>query len=84
MYDLAIILSIVSSILLIIYLIGLIFGQRKSDKDSTITITGRVVTTTFTETRIINPLDGERVVDGEIVDNNSRNAKSNRDLPNEI
>jgi len=83
MYDLAIILSIVSSILLIIYLIGLIFGQRKSDKDSTITIRGRVVTTTFTETRIVNPIEDDLVVDGDLVVKNPRQA-INRDLRHEI
>ena len=48
MHELALGLSIISSILVIIYLVGLIFGKRQNNENQTITITGRIVTTTFT------------------------------------
>ena len=45
MYTLAIVLSIISSLLLIVYLLMLIFGRNKQE---TITISGRIVTKTVT------------------------------------
>lgn len=45
MYTIAIVLSIISSLLLIVYLLMLIFGRKEQD---TITISGRIVTKTVT------------------------------------
>lgn len=45
MYSLAIVLSIISSLLLIVYLLMLIFGRKEQE---TITISGRIVTKTVT------------------------------------
>jgi len=45
MYTLAIVLSIISSLLVIVYLLMLIFGRKEQD---TITISGRIVTKTVT------------------------------------
>lgn len=78
MHDIAITLSIISSILVIIYLLGLIFGSRKKDNDVTITISGRIVTTTVTEQELERNVAGSeskhrpehRVVEGEVVDAN--------------
>ena len=65
MYELALGLSIISSILVIIYLVGLIFG------------TGRIITTTVTagdlagnarEDSMARDRQEPRVVDGEVVD----------------
>lgn len=79
MYTLAIILSIVSSILLIIYLLGLIFGSRKIDKDLNVTISGRIITTTITETRIVNAPNDERVIEGESLSGRPLNSKTYKD-----
>ena len=77
MYELALGLSIISSVLLIIYLIGLIFGKRQNNENQTITITGRIVTTTVTAADLAQNARGgnmagarqePRVVDGEVVD----------------
>lgn len=77
MHDIAIVLSIISSILVIIYLLGLIFGNRKKDNDVTITISGRIVTKTVTQYEQVEPSafgptqsHGQegRVVEGEVVD----------------
>lgn len=77
MYELALGLSIISSVLVIIYLIGLIFGKRQNNENQTITITGRIVTTTFTAADLAQNARGgnmagarqePRVVDGEVVD----------------
>jgi len=77
MYELALGLSIISSILVIIYLVGLIFGKRQNNENQTITITGRIVTTTVTATDLgrnarDDNMTGARqepkVVDGEVVD----------------
>lgn len=74
MQDIALVLSIISSILIIIYLVGLIFRKPKDDKDLTITISGRFVTTTVTKTEeSMQKMPNSRnnhgnVVDGEIVD----------------
>ena len=77
MYELALGLSIISSILVIIFLVGLIFGKRQNNENQTITITGRIVTTTVTATDLgRNARDDNmtgarqepRVVDGEVVD----------------
>jgi len=77
MYELALGLSIISSILVIIYLVGLIFGKRQNNENQTITITGRIVTTTVTATDLgRNASDDNmtgtrqepRVVEGEVVD----------------
>ena len=77
MYELALGLSIISSILMIIYLVGLIFGKRQNNENQTITITGRIVTTTVTATDLgrnarDDNMTGARqepkVVDGEVVD----------------
>ena len=79
MYELALGLSIISSVLVIIYLIGLIFGKRQNNENQTITITGRIITTTVTATDLgRNARDDNmtcarqdpRVVDGEVVDAN--------------
>ncbi len=76
MYELALGLSIISSILVIIYLVGLIFGKRQNNENQTITITGRIVTTTVTATDLgrnarDDNMTGARqepkVVDGEVV-----------------
>ena len=77
MYELALGLSIISSILVIIYLVGLIFGKRQNNENQTITITGRIVTTTVTAADLAQNAMAEniagarqepRVVDGEVVD----------------
>ena len=77
MHELALGLSIISSILVIIYLVGLIFGKRQNNENQTITITGRIVTTTVTATDLgrnarDDNMTGARqepkVVDGEVVD----------------
>ena len=77
MHELALGLSIISSILVIIYLVGLIFGKRHNNENQTITITGRIVTTTVTATDLgrnarDDNMTGARqepkVVDGEVVD----------------
>jgi len=77
MYELALGLSIISSILVIIYLVCLIFGKRQNNENQTITITGRIVTTTVTATDLgrnarDDNMTGARqepkVVDGEVVD----------------
>ncbi len=77
MYELALGLSIISSVLVIIYLIGLIFGKRQNNENQTITITGRIVTTTVTAADLAQNARGDnmardrqrpRVVDGEVVD----------------
>ena len=77
MYELALGLSIISSVLVIIYLIGLIFGKRQNNENQTITITGRIVTTTGTAADLAQNARGgnmagarqePRVVDGEVVD----------------
>lgn len=79
MHELALGLSIISSILVIIYLVGLIFGKRQNNENQTITITGRIVTTTVTATDLgrnarDDNMTGARqepkVVDGEVVDAN--------------
>jgi hypothetical protein len=77
MYEIALVLSIISSVLVIVYLIGLIFGKRQSDQNQTITISGRIVTSTVTRTEHVHSAAGEtgpganqghRVVDGEVLD----------------
>ena len=79
MYELALGLSIISSILVIIYLVGLIFGKRQNNESQTITITGRIITTTVTaadlagnarDDSIARERQGPRVVNGEVVDAN--------------
>lgn len=76
MYEIALSLSIISSILFIIYLVGLIFGKRQSEQNQTITITGRIVTTTVTRSEEIHGAgqdvaggvpQGGRVVEGQVV-----------------
>lgn len=47
MTTLALALSIISSLLVIVYLLMLIFGRRK-EPEQTITISGRIVTKTVT------------------------------------
>lgn len=79
MYELALGLSIISSILVIIYLVGLIFGKRQNNESQTITITGRIITTTVTAADLAgnareDSMDRDRqrprVVNGEVVDAN--------------
>lgn len=75
MYELALGLSILSSLLVIVYLLGLIFGSRKPEKDITITVSGRIITTTVsqsggesasTEEKMqLNPT--HRTIDGDVV-----------------
>ena len=48
MYELALFLSIISSLLVIVYLLMQIFGRRK-EPEQTITISGRIVTRTVTD-----------------------------------
>ncbi|MGV0953842.1 MAG: hypothetical protein ACOYBQ_09595 [Fluviibacter sp.] len=76
MHDIALALSIVSSLLIIIYLVGLIFGGRKKQDDLTITVSGRIVTRTIHQfegcSNATNTASGTqstgRVVEGDIVD----------------
>ena len=76
MHDIALALSIVSSLLIIIYLLGLIFGGRKKQDDLTITISGRIVTRTIHQSEgssnATNNASGSqsngRVVEGDILD----------------
>ena len=77
MYEIALSLSIISSVLFIIYLAGLIFGKRQSEQNQTITITGRIVTTTVTTSVRMDEsgqdwsgreTKGGRVVEGQVVD----------------
>lgn len=46
MKEVALFLSIISSLLLIVYLLMLIFGRKAPPQDDTITIRGRIVTRT--------------------------------------
>ena len=83
MHDIALALSIVSSILIIIYLVGLIFGERKKQDDLTITISGRIVTRTIHQSEGSNfSADYDtgqgakgRVVDAEMVDAKALQSK---------
>ena len=77
MYEIALGLSIISSVLVIMYLLSLIFGTRKKDNDLTITISGRIVTTTVSHSgqesqsayqASASREISHRVVDGEVVD----------------
>lgn len=76
MHDIALALSIVSSLLIIIYLVSLIFGGRKKQDDLTITISGRIVTRMIHQaegsSNVTNNASGSqsngRVVEGDIVD----------------
>ena len=71
MADFALVLSIISSLLIIFYLIGMIFGGRKKSDDLTITISGRIVTRTFTQTNVVNDMDNEKAfrnTEGRLVD----------------
>ena len=77
MHEVALGLSIISSVLVIIYLIGLIFGKRQNNENQTITISGRIITTTVTAADLAQNARGDnmagarqepRVVDGEVVD----------------
>ena len=63
MHDIALALSIISSVLIIIYLIGLIFRRKKHDDEIKITISGRIVqVTTSTELD-----EHSRIVEGQVV-----------------
>lgn len=76
MYELALGLSIMSSLLVIVYLLNLFFGLRKPEKEITITITGRILTTTVNQTVGDNELitlskpskSSNRAIDGEVID----------------
>lgn len=57
MREIAIFLSIISSLLLIVYLLMLIFGRKSPPKDDTITIQGRIVT------RVVHTDEKGRVID---------------------
>jgi len=60
MYTFALVLSIISSLLLIIYLLDLIFGRNSEpEKDQTITIRGQIVT------RTVHTDDSGRIIDHE-------------------
>jgi hypothetical protein len=63
MYTAALILSIISSILVIVYLVGLIFGPKKTDDEIKITISGRIVQ--VTTTTVVD--EHGRVVEGQVV-----------------
>ena len=63
MHDIALALSMISSVLIIIYLIGLIFRRKKPDDEIKITICGRIVQVT---TRTVLDEHG-RVVEGQVV-----------------
>ena len=63
MYTAALILSIISSVLVIFYLIGLIFGRKKHDDEIKITISGRIVQ--VTTTTVVD--EHGRVVEGQVV-----------------
>ena len=77
MHEVALGLSIISSVLVIIYFVGLIFGKRQNNENQTITISGRIITTTVTAADLAQNARGDsiardrqepRVVDGEVVD----------------
>lgn len=91
MYEIALVLSIISSVLVIVYLLGLIFGKRQNDPNQTITISGRIVTTTVTRTEHVHSAtgsevsdahQGHRVVDGEVVDAKSLQSQIENILKN--
>lgn len=63
MHDIALALSIISSVLIIIYLIGLIFGRKKPDNEMKITISGRIVQVTTTS--VVD--EHGRVVEGQVL-----------------
>lgn len=63
MHDIALALSIISSVLIIIYLLGLIFGRKKADDEIKITISGRIVQ--MTTTTVVD--EHVRVVEGQVV-----------------
>lgn len=69
MHDIALALSIISSVLIIIYLVGLIFGRKKPDDEIKITIRGRIVTETITTTTVVEGDEQAqgRVVEGQVV-----------------
>lgn len=91
MYEIALVLSIISSVLVIVYLLGLIFGKRQNDQNQTITISGRIVTTSVTRTEHVHSAEGNkgaeenqghRVVDGEIVDAKALQSQVEKMLKN--
>ena len=59
----ALILSIISSILVIVYLVGLIFGSKKTDDEIKITISGRIVH--VTTSTVVDEYG--RIVEGQVV-----------------
>lgn len=63
MHDIALVLSIISLVLIIIYLIGLIFGRKKPDDEIKITLTGRIVQ--VTTTKVVD--EHGRVVEGQVL-----------------
>lgn len=79
MYELALGLSIVSSLLLIVYLLGIIFGNRKTENDITIKVSGRIITTTVNQSGTENASTEERrhpnpthqTIEGEVVSINA-------------
>ena len=75
MHDIAVALSIISSVLVIIYLIGFIFGRKKPEDDIKITISGRIVQ--VTTTTVVD--EQGRVVEGQVV--NPQDTASLADKP---
>ncbi len=61
MYTAALILSIISSILVIVYLVGLIFGPKKTDDEIKITISGRIVQVTTVVDEYGRVVEGQAV-----------------------
>lgn len=81
MNEIALGLSIVSSLLLIVYLAGLIFGKRENDQSLTVRISGRIITTTVTRTECFGSgaesaiFQENRVVGGGVAVNNPAHSK---------
>ena len=63
MHDIALALSMISSVLIIIYLIGLIFRRNKPDDEIKITISGRIVQ--VTTSTVLD--EHSRIVEGQVV-----------------
>lgn len=91
MYEIALSLSIISSALFIIYLVRLVFGKRQSEQNQTITITGRIVTTTVTKSEQMDEsgqdwtgraCKGGRVFEGQVVDGKALQSQIDKILKN--
>jgi hypothetical protein len=63
MHEITLALSIISSVLIFFYLLGLIFGRKKAKDEIKLTISGRIVQ--VTTTTVVD--EHGRVVEGQVV-----------------